>query len=204
MDLESITDYFSTVLASNGNLDRGALKNGNLLFNDHFIYNITIARDYIKRKKSAKCRAQMKKPADILQSTCQCVAGKGERAACKHVAALCFALLDYDENKFYEACKERLQQWHQPTRKSSKPMNILDINFTSLRHNKEEEDKSKYLKFLKSDIHISEATTTLRQLLIKYNQQSTAVASITLPRHVTDGRIPLSARVINQVSALPS
>ncbi|CAF5138744.1 unnamed protein product, partial [Rotaria sp. Silwood1] len=138
------------------------------------------------------------KPADILQSTCQCVAGKGERAACKHVAALCFALLDYDENKLYEACTERLQQWHQPTRKSSKPMNILHIKFTSLRHNKEEEDKPKYLKFLESDIHIPEATTTLRQLLIKYNQQSTAVGSILLPRHVTDSRIPLPARVINQ------
>ncbi|CAF4519710.1 unnamed protein product, partial [Rotaria magnacalcarata] len=194
IDLGSITDYFSTVLATNGNLDRGALKNGNLLFKDHYIYNITITRDYIKRKISAKCRAQMKnlvtneldiiininKPADILQSTCQCVAGKGERAACKHVAALCFGLLDYDENKLYEGCTERLQQWHQPTRKSSKPMNILDINFTSLRHNKEEEDKPKYLKFLESDIHISEATTTLRQLLIKYNQQNIAVASILL------------------------
>jgi len=61
IDLGSITDYFSTVLASDGNLDRGALKNGNLLFKDHFIYNITITRDYIKRKISAKCRAQMKK-----------------------------------------------------------------------------------------------------------------------------------------------
>ncbi|CAF1445300.1 unnamed protein product [Rotaria magnacalcarata] len=138
------------------------------------------------------------KPADILQSTCQCVAGKGERAACKHVAALCFGLLDYDENKLYEGCTERLQQWHQPTRKSSKPMNILDINFTSLRHNKEEENKPKYLKFLESDIHISEATTTLRQLFIKYNQQNIAVASILLLRHVSDGRIPLPACVINQ------
>ena len=61
IDLGSITDYFSTVLATNGSLDRGALKHGNLLFKDHFIYNITIARDYIKRKISAKCRAQMKK-----------------------------------------------------------------------------------------------------------------------------------------------
>jgi len=77
-------------------------------------------------------------------------------------------------------------------------VNILDINFTSLKHNKEEDDKPKYLKFLESDIHIPEATATLRQLLIKYDQQSTAVASILLPRPVTDGRIPLPARVINQ------
>ena len=143
------------------------------------------------------------RPPDILQSTCNCVAGKGDRAACKHIAALCFALLDYDENKLYEACTERLQQWHHPTRKSSKPMNILDIKFTSLRHNKEE-DKPKYLKFLESNIHIPEATTTLCQLLIKYNQQSTAAASILLPQHVTDARIPRPARVINQGPLLSS
>ena len=67
-------------------------------------------------------------PADILEATCQCVAGKSARAACKHLAALCFALLDYDQNKLYEACTQRLQQWHQPTRRSPKPMNLLDIN----------------------------------------------------------------------------
>ncbi|CAF1466352.1 unnamed protein product [Rotaria sordida] len=143
------------------------------------------------------------RPADILEATCQCVAGKGGRAACKHVAALCFALLDYDENKLYEACTERLQQWHQPTRKSSNPMNVLDIKFTSLQHNKVEEDKPKYLKFLQSDIHIPEATATLRQLLIKYDQQNIAAASILLPQQVVASRIPLPARVITQVSLPP-
>jgi hypothetical protein len=61
VDLGSITEYFSSVLASDGNLDRGALRNGNLLFKDHFIHNITIVRQYVKRIISAKCRAQMKK-----------------------------------------------------------------------------------------------------------------------------------------------
>ncbi|CAF4098309.1 unnamed protein product [Rotaria sp. Silwood2] len=213
IDLGSITDYFSQVLASDGNLDRGALKNGNLLFKDHFVFNISITRDYIKRKISAKCRAQMKKsviyemhmiininrPADIIESTCQCVAGKGGRAACKHIAALCFALLDYDEKRMYEACTERLQQWHQPSRKSSNPMNVLDIKFTSLHHDKTEEDKPKYLKFLQSDTHVPEATATLRQLLIKYDQQNTAAASIILPQEAIAGRIPLPARVVTEV-----
>ncbi|CAF1499954.1 unnamed protein product [Rotaria sordida] len=113
IDLGSITEYFSSVLASDGNLGRGALRHGSLLFKNHFVHNITITRDYIKRSISAQCRAEMKKsinyelnmiininrPADILQASCQCVAGKGERAACKHLAALCLALLDYDEKK---------------------------------------------------------------------------------------------------------
>ncbi|CAF1977923.1 unnamed protein product [Rotaria magnacalcarata] len=218
IDLGSITDYFSTALASDGNLDRRALKNGNRLFKDHFVFNISITRDYMKRKISAKCRAQMKKsvtyqihmiinvnrPADILEASCQCVAGKGDRAECKHVAALCFALLDYDTNQMYEACTERLQQWHQPTRKSTNPMNILDIKFTHLQHNKTEEDKPKYLKFLQSDIYIPEATTTLQQLLIKYDQQNIAAASILLTQQVIAARIPLPSRVITQVPLPPS
>ncbi len=61
VDLGSITEYFSSVLATDGNLNRGALKNGNLLFKDHFVHTITIVRDYTKRTISAKCRAQMKK-----------------------------------------------------------------------------------------------------------------------------------------------
>jgi len=115
-----------------------------------------------------------------LEGTCQCVAGNGLRAACKHLTALCFALLDYDHRKLYEACTQRLQQWHHPTRKSSNPVNLLDINFFSLKHNKAEQRQPKYLKFLQTDVHVPEAITTLCQLLVKYKQQSTAAASIRL------------------------
>ena len=57
----------------------------------------------------------------MLEGSCQCVAGSGDFAACKHVAALCFALLDYDNNKLYESCTQRLQHGHQSMRKSSNP-----------------------------------------------------------------------------------
>jgi hypothetical protein len=143
------------------------------------------------------------RPADILEATCQCVAGRGSRAACKHLAALCFALLDYDNNKLYEACTQRLQQWHHPTRKSSNPVNLLDITFTCLKHNKTEEVKPKYLQFLQTDVHVPEATTTLRQLLVKYNQQSTAAASLLLPQPSITCFIPLPARVITEVPSPP-
>ncbi|CAF4332865.1 unnamed protein product [Rotaria socialis] len=179
-------------------------------------------------------------PTDILQSTCQGVTGKGKRVACKHVPALYFALLDYDENKLYEAFTDRLQQWHQPTHtiKKKKPSRMIpivgsyrirvgilsDMVWVSLNRRNpigilvwdlqsepqcwnligssvgisrnptyafdpcvllapyacSLEDKPKYLKFLESDVHIHEATITLRQLLIKYNQRSTVVASILL------------------------
>ncbi len=73
VDLGSITEYFSSVLASDGNLNRGALKNGNLLFKDHFVNTITIVRHYTKRTISAKCRAQMKKSTTYEASDCSYV-----------------------------------------------------------------------------------------------------------------------------------
>ncbi|CAF1434443.1 unnamed protein product [Rotaria magnacalcarata] len=214
VDLGSITEYFSSVLASDGNLDRGALKNGNLLFKDHFIQNINVARQYVKRTILAKCRAQMKKattyevqlimntnrPSEILEGTYQCVAGDGHRAAFKHLAALCFALLDHDHNKLYEACTQRLQQWHHPTKKSSNPVNLLDINFYSLQHNKAIDSKPKYLQFLQTDVHVPEVTTTLQQLLVKYNQQSTAAAAALLPQPASIPFIPLPIRVISEAA----
>ncbi len=124
----------------------------------------------------------------------------------QHVNTLrhCFALLDYDQNKLYEACTQRLQQWHQSTRKSMNPMNLLDIHFTCLNHNKTEEHKPKYLEFLQTDVYVPEATTTLRQLLVKYNQETTEAASILLPQPAVVSRIPLPARVITQIpSSLP-
>jgi hypothetical protein len=69
IDLGSITEYFSSVLASDGSLNRGALKNGNLLFKDHYIHSITVARQYVRRTILAKCRAQMKKSTTYEVST---------------------------------------------------------------------------------------------------------------------------------------
>ncbi|CAF5057136.1 unnamed protein product [Rotaria sp. Silwood1] len=158
-------------------------------------------------KKSTTYQVQLlintNRPSDILEGTCECVAGSGRYAACKHLAALCFALLDYDRNKLYEACTQRLQQWHHPTRKSSNPVNISEIKFFALKHNKDEENKPKYLQFLQTDVHIPEATTTLCRLLVKYNQQSTAAASILLPRSNSIRFIPLPARVVTEAVLPP-
>ncbi|CAF1531677.1 unnamed protein product [Didymodactylos carnosus] len=124
IDASSITEYFCSVLASDGSLDRGALRNGNILFKNHFVHSIYISRRYIEITITAKCRAQMKKAvtyqlklimnssrsADIIHGYCKCVAGQGPRAGCKHLAALCSGLLDYDDKKLYDACTQRLQE----------------------------------------------------------------------------------------------
>ncbi|CAF2150816.1 unnamed protein product [Rotaria magnacalcarata] len=139
------------------------------------------------------------RPADILEGTRECVAGNGPRAACKHLAALSFALVDYDQNKLYEACTQRLQQWHQPTRKSSNPVPLLNIRFTRLHHNRNEEKNLKYSKFFANYTYAPKASTTLNQLLIKYDQQSSAAAFFLLPGEDKNSFISLPARIIGAV-----
>ncbi|CAF3184230.1 unnamed protein product [Rotaria socialis] len=214
IDVSSITEYFCSVLASDGSLDRGALRNGNLLFKNHFVHAIAISRRFIEITVTAKCRAQMKKagnyqmklilnsnrPADIIQATCECVAGHGPRAACKHLAALCFGLLDYDDKKLYDACTQRLQEWHQPTRRSTNPVPLSSIDFGCLQHDTTEQQTPQYAKFLKDYIYVSGAQRALHQLLIKYNQDLNIAASFFLSQQEPTSFIALPGRVVTQTS----
>jgi hypothetical protein len=65
VNMNSVKEYFASVLVSDRVLSRGAFKNRNIVFKDHFVHNITIIRDYIERIISAKYPAQMKKPSHI-------------------------------------------------------------------------------------------------------------------------------------------
>ncbi|CAF1621492.1 unnamed protein product [Adineta ricciae] len=212
VDASSITEYFCSVLASDGRSDRGALRNGNLLFKNHFVHSIAVSRRFIEVTIIAKCRAQMKKavtyevkllintnrPADIISGCCQCVAGQGPKAACKHIAALYFGLLDYDDKKLYDARTQRLQEWHKPTRRSSNPVALQDIDFGCLRHGMTSQESPQYLTFLKDYTFVPRAETTLQQLLVKYNQESTIAASFFVSEQPSSADSPLPGRVVSQ------
>ena len=56
----------------------------------------------------------------ILESTCECVAGKGFRAICKHIAVMCYCVLRYSERGMWplrQTCTENAQKWHMPKKK---------------------------------------------------------------------------------------
>lgn len=99
----------------------------------------------------AKCVPEMKQgfytvmlilnnDGDILQAFCQCPAGKGPKASCKHTAALCYAIEDFvktfvkTENA--EACTEKLQMWNKPRPKKLAPLPIHAINFEKQKYGK--------------------------------------------------------------------
>ena len=58
---------------------------------------------------------------DIVNSDCECPAGKGPHGTCKHIAALLFALsVAVEEGSLSgmnESCTDKLQTFHKPVKR---------------------------------------------------------------------------------------
>lgn len=58
-----------------------------------------------------------KNSGDILNSHCECPAGRGPHGTCKHLAAVAIVLLSCSEGKglrIQRSCTENLQTFHKP------------------------------------------------------------------------------------------
>jgi hypothetical protein len=75
---------------------------------------------------------------------------------------------------------------------------LLGIRFTNLYHNRQEEKTLKYSEFLANYTDVPQASKTLNDLLIKYDQQSNAAAFFLLFED-KGSFIKLPARVIGAV-----
>lgn len=54
---------------------------------------------------------------EILEANCECVAGKGTKAGCKHIATFAYAILHFKEHKNWyirTTCTSNRQVWHMP------------------------------------------------------------------------------------------
>lgn len=57
----------------------------------------------------------------IVQSMCECAAGEGPKAVCKHIACVCYAILrfkDHSEWRIKKTPTENKQKWHEPKKKT--------------------------------------------------------------------------------------
>lgn len=84
--------------------------------------------------------------ADIQFAKCDCLAGKGPKATCKHIAALCYALEDFSRNILANeeclSCTDKLMQWNQPRKRRLEPKRISELDF-SLEHHDAKKKKKK-------------------------------------------------------------
>ena len=61
---------------------------------------------------------------------CGCPAGRGPRASCKHIAALCYALEEFARLKqlpTFHTCTDKLQTWNQPRPRKLQPMPVENL-----------------------------------------------------------------------------
>lgn len=140
----TIVYYFDERSAAKGH------KQGRKLFLCDFLKNVTHHANDGDIYISGKCSAETKKNKDyrvaahlnvsnrtICKAECECVAGKGPNAACKHVGALMYGLEHYAVTgtfsnfivttssskilflgnvKQNETCTDLQQKWHKPSR----------------------------------------------------------------------------------------
>ena len=76
---------------------------------------------------------------DIKSASCGCTAGLGPKGSCKHIAALCYALEEFNRIKTtvqYTACTSKLQEWNRPRKRTLEPQQVDEIKFIKHEHGK--------------------------------------------------------------------
>ena len=82
---------------------------------DH-VYKVIMTLDY--------------KTYDINTATCGCPADKSTTASCKHVGALCYALVEFctlGKISDFLSCTNKLQAWNRPKPKKVNPIPMTDF-----------------------------------------------------------------------------
>ncbi|CAC5384454.1 unnamed protein product [Mytilus coruscus] len=118
------------------------------LYKEKFLKYIRVATEnnifYVK----SECRAQMKKSVtynvdvsidcdgSIFESQCECAAGMGPNAHCKHVCCVLIALYYFSSNGEIvteETCTQRLQTFHKSKRFKGSPIKACDLSVSAVR-----------------------------------------------------------------------
>lgn len=83
---------------------------------DMYFYHGQVNSEYTKRL-TYFTKLVVHQNGNIMESSCECVAGKGLRAVCKHISVICYPLLQFSERKVWQirkTCTEVKQTWHMP------------------------------------------------------------------------------------------
>ncbi|XP_061167356.1 uncharacterized protein LOC133176217 [Saccostrea echinata] len=113
------------------------------LYDDNFLtyYRISISSACTFTK--GNCRAEMRKgvcytidiklsnEGSVLEAQCECAAGMGRDAHCKHVAAVMYGTVMFAKNKFIkteETCTQRLQTFHKCKSFKGSPIKSDELN----------------------------------------------------------------------------
>lgn len=131
----SVNCYLSLNLVNNKEKGDNLYKEKYLLC----VRSVAVANEYFVK---ARCGAEMKKhivytvdmkissDGAIEEAQCECGAGMGPTAHCKHVIALMYALVDFSQGKdvtLNESCTSRLQTFHQVKKYKGSPIKACNL-----------------------------------------------------------------------------
>ena len=85
----------------------------------------------MKKDRVYKIELQLEESSfEISAAQCGCPAGRGPRASCKHIAALCYALEEFEKVTRipeFQTCTDKLQTWNQPRPRKLDPMPVENL-----------------------------------------------------------------------------
>ena len=150
--MSQIVNYFIDAVAadSNSKLDFKSLRESSFqLFKAGHIQDIYVKPGFKTLIIVATCLPEMRKDriyklmmrleassGDIQFANCGCIAGRGPKASCKHIASLCYALEEFvrifisDSEAPTLSCTDKLMQWNQPRKRKLSPKRIDEIDFS--------------------------------------------------------------------------
>lgn len=120
-------------------------KSASNLYHCGHVQNIEVCNESSTNKLfvRADCLPEMKKDRvykiilkldsrsyEVDGAECGCPAGRGPRASCKHIAALCYALEEFGRLKqlpTFHTCTDKLQTWNQPRPRKFQPMPVENL-----------------------------------------------------------------------------
>lgn len=131
IDIVHINNYFLSVykLAEGISMCAAVHRKGYSMMKNNFLLAVVESKSDENHFYRAQVNSEMTKAltyyvklvisidGSISEASCECIAGKGFRAVCKHVAVLCYSLLQLKERGelcIKEACTDKKQVWNMP------------------------------------------------------------------------------------------
>ena len=149
--MAQVVSYFIEAVASDNERtkDFKSLRQSSFqMYKDGHIQKLQVKIGYNTLLVQCDCLPEMRKDrvykllirlhkttADIQFAKCGCVAGKGPKASCKHVAAVCYALEDFSRtflsgDQSEVSCTDKLMSWNQPRKRRLPPQLLSALDFS--------------------------------------------------------------------------
>jgi len=146
--ISNTMNYFIKRTAVDGKAtdDFKSMNSGEALFRCGHVQALSVADDDEFWWIKANCRPEMKKDKmyrmvvslcrgswKVISAICGCPAGRGPRASCKHIGALCYAVANfclYGQLPDFLTCTDVTQVWNIPAQKKHKPIVVDQLKLT--------------------------------------------------------------------------